>query len=1425
MKLRSWLGGLRSQLARPPMQIAGLLAFLAVVPAFSAAPGAMPADSKLYLYLNPGRFLSDALWSFDPRQFAGWVPHQHISFLWPSGPWFKMMDILGVPDWVAHRGWITLLFLAAGLGVVWSARILGLTWAGAAIAAVIYQLSPYTLAYVGRTSVMLLPWAGLGWILALTVMATRSGSYHQARWRYPALLALVVMTVGSVNPTAILMVAPAPVLWILHAVASRLLTARQAAAVIGRISVLSIGVSAWWMAMVMTQRRHGAEVLGFSETLEDVSATATATEVLRGLGYWLFYVRDAFGPATTASAHYLTSLPGIFVSFALPLTGLWAIATTRWIHRRFAAALVVIGGILAVGVHPIDQPSPFMGALADTDLALALRSSTRALPMLLLGLALVIGARLPLMSVRFFSVRLASLFPVILVTGICILNLPVWWSGGFVDPELRRESDPPRSWREAGAAIDSRDQGFRILQLPGAEFGSYRWGHTVDQPVVALTDRALITRDLLPLGSAVAMDLVFSLDDRIQRGVIPADAISVVSRLLGVDLVWLTNDLAHERYQTVRPETLIEVLGADAGLQLWDVFGDLEVFEPERERIDPISLSNSAVGAAVPAVMLWEVTDAVPVVRARSDSVVIGGSGDGIIDAAGAGLIHGHEVILYAGTSSPELIAVAQRLIVTDSARKRPRQWRSSQDVIGATESSDSRLVGLKSIAGDQRLEVGQGPYVTAEQQGTVRATASSYGERFAFLPEMRPAMAIDGDLTTAWRVGGEADPVGERLRLYFDEWVDDLQLLQPAAGRHITSVRIEITGPDSDESDVQVVETELGPDSLVGAGQLIELAVLRGPAGRILDGPIQVDIVITGVSSGPADPVGFARVGPWNTVEYLQIPDYGFHPHTEFLFTRDRVDPRELWRSDPELLINRRFSLSDVPTGAAVGGENLWLMDLKVSLDSRASDLILSRWLETKAVANSRLQGVISARGHSAVDGDASTAWVSNFVTATEEGPGPALQVVGLNGATDRIRISQPIGDFSRITEIEIDGPSINGGTTPMRVTVAQTAADGSEVILPSPIGPGPVQIRVTATEPRQVRDLRHGRMMIAPVAITEIDFGVPLATALPPSRPECSTDLIWLNGQPVPVRIDVASGSGQPCDHAALLLQSGTHLLRSTSSETAPGLRVDQVHLRPVQAAGNSAPAVSAGRSDPQLSLQEQTRLRRSVEIANCAPSCWLILGEGHNAAWHAEVAGRSLGPPIVVDGGFNGWLITPEDLTANVVRVEMRWTAQTPLSVAFGISGLFLLASVWLGRPRRIAVAELPKVLQSQSPERYRLVEGDWRIRSESVNLWRRTAPSALWALAAAALVGPLWAVVAVILSAPRLWGLRIRIAELAALLGCGLAVLIVVSLQIRRAPVANMAWPEAVGEAHQVALFAIVSLITVAAFSDDREASRR
>ena len=61
-------------------------ALLAYVPFLLSSPGRVRADTKQYLYLDPGRLLARAPYLWDPHVGFGTVSHQNIGYLFPMGP-------------------------------------------------------------------------------------------------------------------------------------------------------------------------------------------------------------------------------------------------------------------------------------------------------------------------------------------------------------------------------------------------------------------------------------------------------------------------------------------------------------------------------------------------------------------------------------------------------------------------------------------------------------------------------------------------------------------------------------------------------------------------------------------------------------------------------------------------------------------------------------------------------------------------------------------------------------------------------------------------------------------------------------------------------------------------------------------------------------------------------------------------------------------------------------------------------------------------------------------------------------------------------------------------------------------------------------------------------------------------------------------
>ncbi len=83
-----------------------ILALLTYVPLLLNAPGKVSADTKTYLYLDPGRLLDRARSMWDPHIGLGTVTHQSLGYLFPLGPYYWLMQRIGVPDWVAQRLWL-----------------------------------------------------------------------------------------------------------------------------------------------------------------------------------------------------------------------------------------------------------------------------------------------------------------------------------------------------------------------------------------------------------------------------------------------------------------------------------------------------------------------------------------------------------------------------------------------------------------------------------------------------------------------------------------------------------------------------------------------------------------------------------------------------------------------------------------------------------------------------------------------------------------------------------------------------------------------------------------------------------------------------------------------------------------------------------------------------------------------------------------------------------------------------------------------------------------------------------------------------------------------------------------------------------------------------------------------------------------------
>ena len=295
-----------------------------------------------------------------------------------------------------------------------------------------------------------------------------------------------------------------------------------------KVGLLSLVTSLWWMSGLWAQGSYGLDILKYTETLSAVSRTSLPNEVLRGLGYWFFYGRDKLGPWIEASSTYTQTPLYIVVSYGVAVLAMLSAAFVRWRHRAFFILVTLVGVIIAVGAHPYDSPTPFgevFKQLATTSTAaFALRSTGRATPFVVLGLSALLAAGVNAL-VAWLGARNRRTIGLVLAAAVGVLvivNLPALWNGTFYGKNLQRPEDIPQYWKDAAKYLDEQPHDTRVLELPGADFASYRWGNTVDPITPGIMDRPYVARELIPYGSPASANLLNAFDLRIQDRQLPS---------------------------------------------------------------------------------------------------------------------------------------------------------------------------------------------------------------------------------------------------------------------------------------------------------------------------------------------------------------------------------------------------------------------------------------------------------------------------------------------------------------------------------------------------------------------------------------------------------------------------------------------------------------------------------------------------------------------------------------------------------------------------------------------------------------------------------------------------------------------------------------------------------------------------------------
>jgi arabinofuranan 3-O-arabinosyltransferase len=1421
----------------------GLVGFavLAYVPLLLTDVGKIDADSKAYFYLNPGRLLAGAASLWDPSVGMGSVAYQMLGFLFPVGPFYWFTEqVLDVPAWIAQRIWLGTLIFAAGLGMRYLLRTLGLRGPGVAVGMVAFAFSPYAIQFSSSQSVLLPPWAGLPWMVAFVVLALRDGG-----WKYPAVFAITVQLTGSVNASTLVLALIAPALWIPYAVVlAREVDWRRALTVVWRTTLLVVLTSLWWASALLVESAYGRNILRFTEQPSTTAATLNPLEVLRGLGYWIFYYRDANEPLRAAATTFMRNPAVLFGSILIVALALLAATSVRWTYRSYFVLLVVIGVALGVGAGGSGGSSPFGAAFklfsSGSTAGFALRNSARAVPLIALGIAALLAAGVSALYRHLTETARprAGVVVVVSVLVLCIVNAPGVWARSYYDTALEWRS-VPTYWRDAASSLDRASHDTRVLALPGSPFGRYTWGATQDPVEPGLMERPFATIQQIPEGSDATANLLSAVDVPLQAGELDPNALASVARLMGVGDVLLNMDLQSSRYRLVPSP------------QLWNTFtvrqprglGTPREYGPTN--LNPTGIEPGSIGrpplATPPRLAVFPVESPLNIVRTKSDAdpLVVDGDGQGLVSMAAAGLLDARRLVLYSaalGRTKLQDLPSGAALVVTDSNRRRPFWATSLTNSYGPTEQAGENP--LERSGYDQRLDVF--PDASSDAQTVavlsgVKSVQATQGAAAFNAIDTRPSLVLDGNVYTGWLIGAGARPGSERLRIELEKPItaDQLNLVQrlsdATVGRWITQVTLRFDGGNA-------VRQDLDLSSRSEMGQ-----TLRFPKRTFSTLEIRIERLHTSPGAPADDPVGFAEVRlagddayatPLRVQETVRLPSDLLrslgpesldHP-LAIVVSRDPMD---------DTALNRQIWLPTARSFTIGGTARLGPAASDTDLDALLGIPDASEGGVT-ATSDGRYRDTVT-RASSAIDGDPVTAWTTPLGKPT----GSVHLTLPRNVTVDHLDlVLVDDGRHSLPTKLQIDSD------TDERRVIDLTAFPHHDE------GNGTVSVPVTV-------DAMRGRRF--DFTITDVEPNVttvldPSGTVLPSGIAElgipgvvrgamgeqvsdrCLDDLLTIDGRPFPVRltgstIDALQAQPlalEPCGDGDITLSAGMHEISAAESPSSPSGADVQSLLLSSAAGGEAAPqsAVateeSTPRASPAVRVVQQSRTSMTLEADPASEPYWLVLGQSINRGWVAEADGRDLGRPVLVDGFANGWRIEPRDGEATTITLQ--WEPQRGVRLALIVSALAMLACVgiviagwFVRRRRRVAPPEhLARPARWNNP--VILTALPYRRRAVIATV---VTTAILGSILVRPWVGPILALFAYVAIRDSRWRAALRLAPGCILLATALWMTIA---QVVRDYPANFQWPQSFSSVTvpvwtAVVLLAVDSLIACLWHTDD------
>jgi arabinofuranan 3-O-arabinosyltransferase len=1233
--------------------VLGLLVATAVI---AADQGWFAPDTKPEVYLAPVRTLVRTLSTWDPDPHLG-QPNFQTGLL-PVSLVVSAIDALGLPAWLVPRVWRTLLLVVAGWGVVRLFHLLAgerTSAAGRVVAAAVYVANPYVVV-AGATTPVLVPYALLPWLLLALARAVRAPS----SWRWPAAFALVFFLMTGMNAGVVALfmclAVPCYLLYLRLTEGTRWSRLLRPAL---RCAGLAVLVSLYWLVPAAMAGEAGEAVAAFTERPENVASTSSFPETLRLLGFWVMYFQQDGRLSMPGAAAYLTNPLPLLASFLLPVLAAASALLARAKARALAVLLLAVAVPVMVGLFPPSAPSPFgrllSAAFERVPGAIAFRTTNKAGALVALAYALLLG----LGAAELFrrggegERRWRGIMTAAVAVVLALAVLPAWTGGLY---PIRYQV--PGYWRELAADVNSGPDSTRVLLAPGASNTAYRWGmEGPDDVNLSLLSRPSVVRTTVPNGSFEQTNFLAALDLPLSTGDPDPEVVAAMARYLGVAEVVVRNDQRWEAFGGPRPSVLARRLAGDPSLDLAAAYG-----RPGEHTVAPVSdfypPGQALQDAAVPPLQRYRVAAPREIVRSEpaTGAMLVDGDSFAVPSLVRLGLAPGGPAFRLLGSVTPAELAASvedgARVVVTDSNRRRAwGSFRTGQNYSPTLRADQPLPASTLTLFGDPAAQT------VTRLEGARSVTATGSGSLLTATPFGKPELAFDGDRRTAWTSGDFGGAVGQSVTVALDKPVEvgsiTLRPVLSEPGVQVAGVRVRV---DAGTVEVPVpAEPEVTVDvpDATTSSVTVEVTQVRGvglnPVGFW-------EIGVPGVKvrqvarlpqtlrrlAGALAPADRARLdaAPIDVVLTRAAGEAGDRFHDE-----ERALDRELW-----LPAGRAFAVN----GLAAAGPGL---------PDPVVDRLAGAPGKVVASSSSRFFDEVGARASKALDGDPDSAWVP-------DGRGPR----------EWIELRLP---GERLDHVDVLQSVPKGLVGVDAITAAEVSVNGGEPFLVN-LKQGKSRVDFPATKVRRLRlTIDKVAGLGGQVRISELRAGPARIPAAPRSRRlQGCVELATVDGEPLGVRLDgtvgdLAAGKALPVRGCGgpLRLGAGDHRVRSS-----PGWLVDLLGLSSPAPGSRAAPPPAPA----AVAVTERSAAGMTIRAGAAAGPYYLVAGQGYDRRWRATMDGRSLGPPLLLDGYSVGWRITdPRPHRFEVAFGPQRAARWAFLASAAGLVLVAVLLAGWLPR----------------------------------------------------------------------------------------------------------------------------------------------